>query len=243
MIKITPHIYRIGGVWGAGVFSTNIYLLLDNGVTIVDTGYKGRVAQVCREIKRLGYTPSDVENIIVTHHHVDHTGSLSSLKEMTGARIIAHADDAPYIEGKLPQPCPAALAHVEFLESLWTARPVNVDVMVGDGDILPLLGGIRVIHTPGHTPGSICLSIPQNGVLIAGDVIANTLGLRLPPKAFTADLAQEIRSIRKIAGLDFNIICFGHGSPVLNAAREAVAGFAARLEEKYSNIQIYSEDK
>ncbi len=227
MIKITPHIYRIGGVWGAGVFSTNIYLLLDNGVTIVDTGYKGRVAQVCREIKRLGYTPSDVENIIVTHHHVDHTGSLSSLKEMTGARIIAHADDAPYIEGKLPQPCPAALAHVEFLESLWTARTVNVDVKVSDGDVLPLLGGIRIIHTP----GSICLLIPQEGVLIAGDVIANTLGLRLPSKAFTADLAQEIRSIRKIAGLDFNIICFGHGSPINNHAWNAVADFTGKLKE------------
>jgi glyoxylase-like metal-dependent hydrolase (beta-lactamase superfamily II) len=231
MIKITPHIYRIGGVWGAGVFSTNIYLLLDNGVTIVDTGYKGRVAQVCREIKRLGYTTSDVENIIVTHHHVDHTASLAALKKITGARIIAHSDDVSYIEGTSSQPCPAALAHVEFLESLWTARTVNVDVKVSDGDVLPLLGGIRIIHTPGHTPGSICLLIPQEGVLIAGDVIANTLGLRLPSKAFTADLAQEICSIRKIAGLDFNIICFGHGPPINNHARDAVADFTGKLKE------------
>lgn len=234
MKKITSHIYQMGGARGTGVFSANIYLLVDTGLTIIDTGYKGRISQICGEIKRSGFSISEVENIIITHHHVDHTGNLSLMKEMTEAKIIVHKSDAPFIEGKLPQPYPRALSYIKFLESLWTASPVNVNVRVDDNDVLPILRGIRVVHTPGHTPGSICLLIPQEGVLIVGDVIANTRGLSLPSKRFTADMAQEIQSIRKIAALDFDAICFGHGSPILSCARKSIYEFASRLEKKYN---------
>ena len=100
--------------------------------------------------------------------------------------------------------------------------PLPVDIRVKDGDILSILGGVSVIHTSGHTPGSISLLIQHNGVLIIGDLLANTLGLSLPSKAFTVDIKQEIDSINKIAGVDFNIICFGHGSPIIKNANEKV---------------------
>ncbi len=214
-----------------GVFSANVYFLMDSKLTIIDTGYKGMVSQICHEINRFGYSFSDVENIILTHHHVDHTGNLLKLKELTGANVIAHIDDAPYIEGRLPQPCPQALARLKFTEYFWNTCPVNVDIKVKDNDKLPIMGGLNILHTPGHTPGSISLLILQERAVIVGDLMANTFGLSLPSKEFTVDIAQEIASIRKIAEMDFDIICFGHGLPIRNHAHYKVNNFAGKLQE------------
>lgn len=109
---------------------------------------------------------------------------------------------------------------------MWAAHPVGVDVMVNDGDQLPILGGIKIFHVPGHTPGSICLLLESKRLLIAGDVIAHRFGLRLPLKGFTVDIEQEILSVRKIASLEFDTICFGHGSPLRYKARLNIENFA-----------------
>jgi glyoxylase-like metal-dependent hydrolase (beta-lactamase superfamily II) len=108
-----------------------------------------------------------------------------------------------------------------------------VDVLLNDGDELPMLGGIRILHTPGHTPGSICLFLPQERLVIAGDVLANRFRLSLPSKAYTVDMGEEIQSIQGVAGLDFDAICFGHGPPIISNARPAVVDFANKLREKY----------
>ena len=112
---------------------------------------------------------------------------------------------------------------------LWATEPVAVDTLVNDGDELPILGGIKILHTPGHTPGSICLYLEDKDLLIAGDLLANRFGLRLPSRMFTVDIAQEIRSVKRIASLEFDIICFGRGSPIMHQAHQAVANFADRL--------------
>jgi glyoxylase-like metal-dependent hydrolase (beta-lactamase superfamily II) len=231
MQKITSDIYMLNGWWGAGLLSANIYLLAGNRLTIVDTGYKGRVSGICREIIRLGYALTDVENIILTHHHVDHTGSLFKLKQLTGASVIAHTDESPYIEGELPHFCPQVAAKKQFVKYFLGTYPLPVDIRVNDGDTLPILGGVRVIHTPGHTQGSISLLIQHSGVIIVGDLLANTLGLSLPSKAFTVDMKQDTDSICKITGVDFNIICFGHGYPIIKDAHEKVNDFAKRLKK------------
>jgi glyoxylase-like metal-dependent hydrolase (beta-lactamase superfamily II) len=233
MQEITSKIYMLNGLRGTGVLSTNVYFLLGNKLTIIDTGYKGRVTQICHEINRLGYSLSDVENIILTHHHVDHTGNLFELQKLSGARIIAHIDEAPYIEGGLPHFCPQSLGRLKFTKNFWNMHPVNVDIKVEDGDILPVLNGVKVLHTPGHTPGSIALLVPGDGVILAGDLLANTFGLSLPSKMFTCDIRQEIESICKIAELDFNIICFGHGLPIIKDTHGKLNTFAEKLKRTH----------
>ena len=96
-----------------------------------------------------------------------------------------------------------------------------------------MLGGVRIIHTPGHTPGSISLHIPQERLLIVGDVIANRGKLSLPPKTFTVDMAQNIQSMKKIADLEFDIACFGHGAPLTRNARPTILSLANTLEKLY----------
>jgi glyoxylase-like metal-dependent hydrolase (beta-lactamase superfamily II) len=118
------------------------------------------------------------------------------------------------------------LAHFGWL---WATEPVPVDILVNDGDELPILGGVKILHTPGHTPGSICLYLQSQKLLIAGDLLANRFGLKLPSGSFTADITQEIQSVKRVAGIEFDIICFGHGSPIMHDANHIVADFADRL--------------
>ncbi|MBM4445976.1 MAG: MBL fold metallo-hydrolase [Chloroflexi bacterium] len=231
--QIIAGVYLLSGFLGAGVWGANAYLLVDDGLTLVDTGFFGRADRILEQIKELGYSPSDVTRIIITHHHADHIGSLAELKRVTQAEVIAHPADAPYIDGSLPQPGPARPQWLgKFLARfswLWSTEPVAVDVLVNDGDELPILGGVKILHTPGHTPGSICLYLQSKDLLIAGDLLANRFGLRLPSRGFTVDTAQEMQSIKRVAVLEFDIICFGHGSPIMQNAHQAVADFADRL--------------
>ena len=237
MIEITPGVYLLGGRWGTGVWGANVYLLMDDNPTLVDTGFKGRSSRILKEVRQLGYSPSDIASIIITHHHADHAGSLAALKKATQARVIAHPSDAPYIDGRLPHPGPTRPRWLSKILSplsiSWVAPPAAVDIVVNNGDELPILGGIRVLHTPGHTPGSICLLLSQERLVIVGDVIAHRFGLHLPSKAFTVDIGQEIQSIKKVASLDFDVICFGHGLPLVDEARPAITNFAKRIQSKY----------
>lgn len=234
---LTSHVYQFSRLRGMGIWGANIFVLVDRGLTLVDTGFKGRPVHILKEITRLGYSPADIASIIITHHHADHTGSLAALKEITNAIVFAHRADAPYIDGRLPQPGPARPEWLGDtlapLRNLWSTMPVVVDVEVSDGDELPILGGIRLLHTPGHTPGSISLFIPNEGLVIVGDVLSNTYGLSLPSRAFTVDMVKEINSIKRVADLEFNMVCFGHGLPLTRKARPAIINFAKMIESKY----------
>lgn len=240
MVKITPRIYQLGGRWGSGVLGANVFLLLGDELTIVDTGFKGRSRHILKEVQELGYSPSDIDIIVITHHHADHVGSLPELKKVTQAKVVAHPADAVYIDGRLPQPGPARPQWLNKMLSplggLWATMPVTVDILVNDGDELTICGGIRIVHTPGHTPGSISLLLQQERLIIVGDLIAHRFGLRLPSRMFTVDIADEIRSIREVADLDFDIICFGHGSPIAHEAHSTIAEFAERLQRKHHKV-------
>jgi len=111
-------------------------------------------------------------------------------------------------------------------------EPCGVDNQVEDDDELPVMGGMRIIHTPGHTPGSICIYVRHRSLIFVGDLVARLRALKLPSMPFTADIPLELQSIRKLAGLEFETMCFGHGHPVRQGASQMVADFAHRLEEK-----------
>jgi hydroxyacylglutathione hydrolase len=234
---VTQNVHQLSGRRGVRPWGANTFLLLDNSVTVVDTGLGGRASSILKEARLLGYKTSDVTHIILTHHHADHVGSLAELKKVTGAEVMAHTADAPYINGSLPQPGPARPKWLASVLSpfgrMWASTPAKVDRLLNDGDELPMLGGVKILHTPGHTPGSICLFIPQQKLVIVGDLLSNRLRPGLPSRIFTADMVQEVNSIKKLTGLDFDIMAFGHGGPVLHEARQAVTRLAEKLESEY----------
>lgn len=216
-MEIIPNVHRI-----AGLRRANAYLLLGETLTLVDTGVAGDNDAILGAIQKLGRKPADLARIIVTHHHTDHTGSLAALKERTGALVLAHPADAPYISGERTRPLPThpllrLLFRLMRTRSHRGATPVDETIQGGDG--LALLGGATVIHVPGHTPGSIVLYFPAERLLITGDAIIAQGGKpRLPPSFFSQDPEQAIASVRRLATLDFETLCGGHGDPITSGA-------------------------
>jgi glyoxylase-like metal-dependent hydrolase (beta-lactamase superfamily II) len=234
MIQVTSNVYQLTGPLGTGVMGANVYVLVGDGLTLVDTGFWGRAGRVLREVERMGHSPADIRRIVITHHHADHAGSLAAIRRLTGCRVAAHAADARYLDGTERQPGPSWPGWlggvVAPLHRMWGTVPAAIDTLVDEGDEFPDVCGARVLHMPGHTPGSICLLLPDEGVVIVGDVLVHRFGLRLPTRLFTVDAQQEIESIKRVASLDFEVVCFGHGRPMRKNARASVARFAEKLD-------------
>jgi glyoxylase-like metal-dependent hydrolase (beta-lactamase superfamily II) len=226
-----PQVYQIAAK-GASVF-----LLSDETITLVDAGMRGSGRQILGAVKEIGRSPEDIAQVIVSHYHYDHIGGLAELRQVTPARTAAHRAEAPYISGGMRLPFPIrhrTLAAV--LEPLATAfgfrpRPVPVDIILDDGDELPVLGGMRVVHCPGHTPGHLALHFRARGLLIVGDALQAPGGrLTRPAAAATRDMAAAERSIARLAELDFEVMCFSHFRPLREGAAERLRELAAGLQ-------------
>ena len=105
------------------------------------------------------------------------------------------------------------------MTGLFKPAPVRTDELLSDGEILPVLGGLLVIETPGHTPGHISLFAPSAGILFCGDsIVSEESGLRGSHGANNWDQAKSDESVRKQAVLGARIVCSGHGPVVMDAA-------------------------
>ena len=232
-MEIAPGVHLVERVRGS-----NVYLLADDKLVLVDTGMPGNADKILNFIKDLGRDPKELTRIIVTHSHIDHVGSLAELGALTGARTLAHRDEvtstsegkyvlSPHMEGSRG-------AFQALLARFGLFKPCPVDLLLKDGDVLPYLGGLRVIHIPGHTPGSICLLLGKPKVLFVGDAIINNEDRLSRPLPFGADRHQPEESLRKLAGLDFDICCFGHGSPLCWATEKV-----SELAMNYPSTPLY----
>jgi len=234
-MEIVPNVHRVPGVRGV-----NVYLLLGGAPVLVDTGMPGSDKAIIDYVEKIGLASHDLTRIVLTHYHVDHVGSLAALKRRTPALIAAHPADAPYIAGDRPQPAPHGVLvrlAVRLVPMMSRFDPVPVDLPVHDGDRLDILGGAVVVHLPGHTPGSIALHLPAEGVLLCGDTVACRGPVRgsrtdrrptLPANPFTIDRAQAVASLRRMAELDFDVLCPGHGEPLVGGASRRVRDLARR---------------
>ena len=228
-MEIIPKVYQIT------YRSTNIILIAEEGLTLVDTGFRGSHPRIISFIQSLGRSVEDISLIIITHNHLDHVGGLIELKKLTRAKVAAHKADLNDSENQLPYPKIARkLLHIppfSILRPLIYAKPGDIDIQLEGGEVLSPLGGLEVIHTPGHTPGSISLFSPQKKLLIVGDALNNRRqNLRLPPKFVSTDLTQAVDSVKRIAQLDFDILCFGHGKPLTRDASTRVRDLIKKHE-------------
>jgi len=228
-MEIVPGVHQIEGLTMA-----NVFLIVGQSITIIDAGTKQAGKKILHYIERIGRSPNDVERIVLTHHHFDHVGSLARLRQATGAQSAAHSLDALVIEGKeSPQPFnlpPVQRLLFAFPNMLMKPSPVRVDVRLADGEVLDVLGGLQVVHTPGHTPGSISLWLKEKGVIFVGDAIVNQAdNLTGASEAFSLDMAEANRSVHKIAALDFEVCCFSHGTVIRSGADKRIRELAKTL--------------
>lgn len=227
-VEVLPGLYQVR------TRGSKAYLILDDDITLIDTGSVGSGGRVLRALEELGRSPSDIKHIVITHYHMDHVGGLPEIQEYVPARTGVHLAEAPHIESEalLPNPFQHPLLAKICEPYLRRNDPgaARVDVILDDGDEIPALGGMRIVHAPGHTAGSISLYFPNRGVLLVGDAMQYKFGrLMLPSKLFTEDMAQAADSVRKLADLDFETLCFSHFRPILSGADARVREFARSL--------------
>jgi glyoxylase-like metal-dependent hydrolase (beta-lactamase superfamily II) len=198
----------------------NLTLILDEqeGAALVDAGLPGHAETIGAALADAGIGVRDLRRIIFTHQDLDHIGSGAALVRQSGARVVAHPADTPYIEGDLrplkvtPEMLERRPQMREVLEHL---ESVRVDEYLEDGERLDLAGGIRVIYTPGHTPGHLSLYLERPKVLVAGDALTAEEGrLNGPNPSVTLDMGEAVRSVRRLAELDVETIVCYHGGVV-----------------------------
>jgi len=205
-MEVADRIHKVDGTWVG-----NAYLLqLDDGLLVVDTGMPGRAGRILECVGRLGLRPSDVRIIVLTHWHPDHMGSAAELRSLTGAAIAIHELDAPTLAGG--ERPPKGRRAMGVLLRLFRVRPVVADriLVAGDG-----VGGLEVIHVPGHTAGSIALR-RGDGVVFSGDALLGDRhgGARPPDPRLSLDSTLASASAARLRALQPRLLLPGHGAPV-----------------------------
>lgn len=199
----------------------------DGDLTLVDAGLKNAHKKVLAALAQLGRAPQDVTRILMTHAHSDHAGGLAKAQSATGAQVVAHEREAVYLRDGRPAAPDASRRSGRLMARLpgrGFAR-VEVGATFMDGTVLD--GGIRVVHTPGHSPGHCSFLHEPTGVLITGDAVFNVRGLRYSPALFCTDVRQSRESAAVLGELDYGTAAFTHGTHVDRGAREAVRAFLA----------------
>lgn len=203
-------------------FNTSLILDAAHGPALVDTGLPGQYDAIVAALAEAGLQVADLTRIILTHQDIDHVGSLHELAQTSRARVLAHAVETPLIDGtRLPRfATPEILAQrPELRPAAERFQPTPVDEQLQDGARLDLAGGVRVIFTPGHTPGHMCLYHERSKTLIAGDALIAEAGqLSGPNPGATPDLPLAMQSVRKLAELDVQTIVCYHGGVVSDDA-------------------------
>jgi glyoxylase-like metal-dependent hydrolase (beta-lactamase superfamily II) len=226
-VELAPGIRRLGGQSGGQV---NAFLIEDGtDLTLIDTLYETDARLVHQEIRRLGRSISDLKRIVLTHAHRSHLGGLADLKRQSGATLYAHPWEADIIAGErkaqpvtiLPRRPLRAYVPFQLGLALGLGKhpPCRIDETLAEEDEI---GGLRVLHTPGHTPGHLAFYSEEHAVLLSGDSIATWPRFEAGWPAFNLNPQQQRDSIRRLAALEPRKVGVGHGSPISEEAAERI---------------------
>ncbi|MHA1679826.1 MAG: MBL fold metallo-hydrolase [Promethearchaeota archaeon] len=210
-MQLTEHIH---GVEGQG-YDSNMYLLIGDrhDITLIDTGHDGHRRYLIKYIEKIGLSGEDIKDIILTHVHVDHSGGLSWLVEEYGSRVHVFEGEADYIESGDMNITLAGMMGGYFDKT-------KVDDRMVEGSVYKVANHeFKILHTPGHTAGSICLFDRQNKILISGDTVFadGSFGRTDFPGGDTGALRD---SLDYLASLDVEVLLPGHMRWVTSNAGE-----------------------
>jgi hydroxyacylglutathione hydrolase len=164
---------------------------------IIDPGMMAE--EILKHVKDLDL---QIKVIVLTHAHMDHTGALAEVKEATDAEVAMHADDAPLLRGSNPM--------MRMPGS--SKEPPAPDILLKDGDVIDI-GDLHfnILHTPGHSPGGICLLEKDNEIVFTGDTLFQfSIGRTDFPGGSHEGLVQNIKDKLMILP-DKTTVCPGHG--------------------------------
>lgn len=215
-MEIIPHIHRLP------LRFVNIYLIvMPEGAALIDAGMPGSQKQILAYLARLGLGPADLKYILITHADIDHYGSLNALEKLCAAQVCASELEAQAMRAgqssRALKVAPLLKPFFKLIDWLYPIPPARVDTILHDNEVLPILGGLRVIATPGHTPGHTSYYLEEAGVLFCGDsIVCHSHQLRLSSGMNNWDAAASRASGQRQASLGARILCSGHGEIMNN---------------------------
>ena len=202
------------------------HLVVEQELSLIDCGYARSRGRIDRAITEQGRTFGELTRVVCTHGHPDHAGGARELA-LAGVPVLIHPADGDRLSitwrEMLRRPSRGGLF------AAMTPQPPQT-VPIEDGDILPMLGGLRVIHTPGHTPGSVCLYGARDRVLFVGDALQRRFGrLTFASSLYSDDIAAARRAVQRFASLDVETVVFSHYPSLTEGAADALASLARRV--------------
>jgi glyoxylase-like metal-dependent hydrolase (beta-lactamase superfamily II) len=245
--RITDSIHSIDSMdhpFGIGIVP---YIVREGpgNLTLVDTCFAAETGKLVDQINSEGFDIKDVKRLILTHTHIDHVQAANEVKKLTGARVYAHWSEAGFLKNDPQYHGPPRHQTIEAIADRLgitmkaisqkfgsLARgPILVDQIVQDGD---LVGKLRVIHTPGHTPGHISLYSQEDRALIGGDFLFNSVlgadGLFVPSAEVSIDPKIGAISARRVSELKFDKLLLAHqNGPLLDGDAPAAVERAASV--------------
>ncbi len=234
-MEVAVGVHRLTG----GV--VNFYLIEEGGkLILVDAGAPGDWKLLVRTVAGLGRRLQDLDAVLVTHAHSDHTGFAERARKRTSARVWIHEADVDQASGgKRPRSDHGMGSYLVKAEMYRTAFsllrrralsivPITKLSSFADGEVLDVPSRPRVVHAPGHTAGTVALYVESRGVLFSGDALVTRnpltgrVGPQIMPSAFNRDTAQALASLRALLGVAATTVLPGHGEPWADGTAEAV---------------------
>jgi len=229
MQEITPHVtsLHVDLKWFPQPYPPNVFLIKEGGVAaLIDSGFSDDDSYNTR-IKFLeAHSDATIKYIVLTHHHYDHSSGAHRLRDATGAQIVVHKDEESLLlnpdnetgDMEIPED------QKEFREQAkkWRLEAAKAipDIRVEDGHVLEIGAlHLKLVHTPGHTAGHLCMLIPEEKLLFSGDNVlgVGTAAIAPPPHG---DMGQYIASLKKMQTLEAELLAPGHGPLVKEPNRK-----------------------
>jgi glyoxylase-like metal-dependent hydrolase (beta-lactamase superfamily II) len=237
-MRLAPSLHLIGSN------IVNSYLLEEAGqVTIVDAGLPGYWRDLPAELRAMGRTIDDVRAVVLTHGDTDHVGFAERLRRERGVPVYVHELDAARARGEVKKPGSGwgpirirpLLGFLVYsgLRGGLRVPPLTEVVTFADGASLDIPGAPRIVHLPGHTPGSVAIHVPGVDAVFLGDamttrsVLTGEVGPRLAP--FTLEKDQALASLAKLDGIDATWALPGHGEAWSGGLQEALRQIRASV--------------
>jgi glyoxylase-like metal-dependent hydrolase (beta-lactamase superfamily II) len=199
--EIVRDIFIVGGPDITDGRDGCVYLMNFGELILIDTGAGWSVDKIINNVQTLGLNCKDLSRILLTHCHIDHIGGASEIKRRFGSKIYIHKLDAPPLENGDP-----ILTAANWYQTTFPPTPVDVKFNLPEEILTIGQQKIVCLHTPGHTPGSVCIYLDKDEkrILFGQDLHGPIL------KEFGSNLEDYGRSTKKLLDLDADILCEGH---------------------------------
>jgi glyoxylase-like metal-dependent hydrolase (beta-lactamase superfamily II) len=225
------------GVHAVRLLNVYAFLIAEPRLTLIDAGLIGSGKRVQRYVEGIGRSLDDLARIVCTHAHPDHIGGVRELAGEREVEVLMHPLDLAGLSVTLRDA--VANRNRGQLIAYFTRHP-GESTPIEDGQILPMLGGLQVVHVPGHTPGSVCLYAGRHRLLFVGDALQVIRGrVTFASRVFSEDLRLARASVARLAELDVETIAFSHYPPWRDGANGVLRGLAdraSRLDRPHGKI-------